>query len=252
MMKVYLLYPERDFSASKPLPPNAADLTQDLALNTLFEAMAQGDEFLFQVGQQVVLSSLDDITTITYRQEILRDCLQHPDVVRQIYQVPLEFLARKRKQWLWVSPRHSSPSSILSSARQLLEASLDLLHRLRQIADENVSIFGSRGFRRFFAMIQQELNDEYLAIVRRHLRLLRFPQGVLLRAQLGRGNEGTGYVLCKPNDAGQSWFQRIFSRSPAYSYSLPPAMMPGHGFWASYAIGVLPGQPMRLPGQPNM
>lgn len=223
MMDVFFLYPDRDFDASQPLPPNAADLTQDLALNTLFLAMAQGDKFLFQVVQLVVLSSLDDMAPITYRQEILRDCLKHPDVVRQIYQIPLEFLERKRKQWLWISPRYSSPSSILSGARRLLDASLDLLRQLRLIADQNVNIFDSQGFRRFFTMIQRELDDEYLALVERHIRLLRFPQGVLLSAQLGKGNEGTHYVLCKPNDADQGWLQRLFAlRSSTYSYTLHP------------------------------
>lgn len=223
MMKVFLLYPDRNFDPSRPLPPNTEDVTQDLALNTLFEAMAQGDKFLLQVVWQTVLSSLDDVATIAYRQEILRDCLKHPGVVRQVYQIPLEFLERKRKHWLWISPRHSSPSSILSDARQLLAASLDLLRRLRQIADQNVNTFDSRGFRQFFTMIQQELDDEYLLVMENHIKMLRFPHGVLLNAQLGKGNEGTHYVLCKPNDADQGWLQRLFaSRSPTYSYTLHP------------------------------
>ncbi|WP_342778619.1 MutS-related protein [Desulfosoma caldarium] len=222
-MKVFLLYPDRDFDVAQPLPPNAESLTQDLALNTLFGAMAQGDKFLFQVGRQVVLSGLNDIGTITYRQEILRDCLSHRGVARQIYQIPLEFLERKRDHWLWISPRHCSPSSILSSARGVLDASLDLLHRLRQIAEENATTFKSRGFLRFFAMIRQELNDEYLTIVQRHIRMLRFPQGVLLRAQLGKGNEIFDHTLCTPRDSKRRWFQRILpSRSASYSYSLHP------------------------------
>jgi DNA mismatch repair ATPase MutS len=197
------------------------DVTRDLVLNTLFKTMAQGDEFLFQVARQVVLSSLDDIATIAYRQEILSDCLKHPAVIRQIYQIPLEYLERKRKQWLWISSRHASPSSILSGARQLLAASLDLLRSLRQIADQCVEGFHSPGFRRFFAVIQHQLDDAYLAIVEQHIRMLRFPQGMLLSAQLGKGNEGTHYVLCKANDADQSWLERLFAaRSPTYAYSL--------------------------------
>ncbi|MGC9399265.1 MAG: hypothetical protein ACP5HM_09015 [Anaerolineae bacterium] len=164
MMKVFLLYPGRDFEPSRSLPPNAEDLTQDLALNILFEAMAQGDDFLFQVARQVVLLPLDEMDTIVYRQEILRDCLKYPDVIRQIYQIPLEFLERKRRRWLWISPSRSSPSLILSSARELLEASLDLLRRLRQIADQHSEAFASPGFQRFFTMIQQELDDEYLDV----------------------------------------------------------------------------------------
>ncbi|MER3458058.1 MAG: DNA mismatch repair protein MutS [Chloroflexota bacterium] len=223
MMKVFLLYPDQDFDLSVPLPPNVDDLTQDLFLNILFEAMAQGDKFLFQVTRQVVLSSLDEIAPIIYRQDILKDCLKHPDVVRQLYQIPLEFLERKRKRWLWVSPRHSTPTSILSSARGLLEASLDLLRQLRLIADQNVNTFDSQGFRRFFTMIQRELDDEYLTLVERHVQQLRFPQGVLLSAQLGKGNEGSGHVLCYPSDADRNWLQRLFtSRSPTYSYTLHP------------------------------
>ncbi len=222
MIKVFLLHAKRDFDPSQPLPSQADDLTQDLGLNTLFKAMAQGDDFLLHVARHVMLTSLDDITAITYRQEIMRDCLNHPEIVRQLYQIPLEFLRRKRKQWLWISSRHSSPGSILSSARQLLEASLDLLHQLRQIADEHGDAFASAGFRRFFTMIRRELDDAYLAIVAQHIRRLRFPQGVLLSAKLGKGNEGSSYALCKPNDGDEKWFRRIFSRSPSYTYTLPP------------------------------
>jgi DNA mismatch repair protein MutS len=223
MIHVLLLYPNRNVDLSRPLPLNMEDVTRDLALNTLFKTMAQGDEFLLQAARQVVPSSLDDIATIAYRQEILSDCLKHSAVIRQIYQIPLEYLERKRKQWLWISARHSSPNSILSGARRLLGASLDLLRRLRQIADQFAEDFHSPGFRRFFAMIQQELDDAYLAVVEQHIRMLRFPQGMLLSVQLGKGNEGTQYVLCKANDAGQGWLQRLFaSRSPSYSYSLDP------------------------------
>lgn len=223
MMKVYLLYSDRDFDPSPPLPAGVQDVARDLALETLFQAMARGDEFLFRVAEQVVLSSLGDIATIVYRQEILKDCLKHPDVVRQIYQIPLEFLERKRKQWLWISPRHSSPSAILSGAHHLLEAAVDLLYRLRRIADQHEQDFASPGFRRFFAMVQQELTDGYLATVEKHLRMLRFSRGVLLSARLGRGNEGTGYVLCKPDDVGRSWVQRLLAfGSPTYSYTLHP------------------------------
>jgi DNA mismatch repair protein MutS len=187
-MKVFLLYPDRDFDLSRELPPNAADLSQDLGLDIVFAAMAQGDQFLLDVARRVVLSGSDELDVILYRQEILRDCLKHPDIVRQIYSIPVEFLERKRKEWLWISPRHAGPSSILSGAQRMLEVSLDLLQKLRQIADEHAGAFTSRGFRRFFSMIEQELDDAYLATVAKHIQALRFPKGVLLSAQLGNGN----------------------------------------------------------------
>jgi len=223
MIQVLLLYPNRNVDLSRPLPLNMEDVTRDLALNTLFKTMAQGDAFLLEAARQVVLSSLDDIGTIAYRQEILSDCLKHPAMIRQIYHIPMEYLERKRRQWLWISPHHSSPNSILSGARRLLGASLDLLRSLRRIADQCVEEFQSPGFRRFFAMIQRELDDAYLALVEQHIRVLRFPQGMLLSMQLGKGNEGTRYVLRKANDSDQRWLERLFAaRSPSYSYSLDP------------------------------
>ncbi len=222
-MKVFLLYPDRDFDLSRALPPNAIDLSQDLALDVLFAAMAQDDQFLWDVARQVVLSGSDELDVILYRQEILKDCLKHPDVVRLIYSIPIEFLERKRKEWLWISPRHAAPSSIVNGAQRMLEVSLDLLGRLRKIADEHARSFASRGFRRFFSMIEQELDDVYLATVAEHIQALRFPKGVLLSAQLGNGNEGTQYMLCKPSDPERSWIKRVFaSKSPIYSFSLHP------------------------------
>ncbi len=220
-MKVHLMYPDRDFEPNQNLPSNEAALIQDLELNTLFEAMAQGDKYLFDVVRQVVLSSLDSPEIIRYRQEILQDCLKHPDVVRQIYQIPIQSVENKQRHWMGIFTRY--PSGILSGARQMLEMFIDLLKVLKQIANENAEQFESRGFRRFFAMIQQELDDDYFAVVTHHLKELKFQRGVLLSAELGKGNEGTNYILCRTNRQNRNWLERIVGRkSPVYTYTLHP------------------------------
>jgi hypothetical protein len=236
------MYPDRDFDPEEKFPPGErparqrygeakkfnfppleAALRQDLELNTLFEAMAQGDEFLYEVAVPAVLSSLDAPDLITYRQEILRDCLNHPDIVRQIYRIPLEFMERKRKHMWGTWSRHSSPGGILSSARGILEMSVDLLRALKRMADEHAGKFESPGFGHFFAMIQQELDDDYLAVVEEHLKALKFRRGVLISAQLGKGNEGANYVLRQPNPDGRLWLKRLFvPKLTTYSFSLHP------------------------------
>ena len=244
-MKVFLMYPDRDFDPKQKflpkqgaarqynrskkfdpkqdLPPTEAAVVQDLELETLFEAMAQGDEFLYEVAVPAVLSSLDVPEIITYRQEILKDCLNQPDIVRQIYQIPIQFMELKR-QYLWSSwSRSSSPSAILSSARKILEIAFDLLKLLKQIADDHAGKFESPGFGRFFAMIQQELDDDYLAVVEEHLKALEFRGGVLLSAELGRGNEGSHYVLRQPNPDDRLWLKRAFvPKLTTYSFSIHP------------------------------
>jgi len=232
-MKVFLMHPDRDFQRQGqieqnypyrymlPLPPAKAALIPDLELNTLFNAMAQGDGFLFDVAKQALLSSLDSPEGIRYRQAILKDCLKNPTVVREIYSLPLEAADRKHRRWMGIFTRH--PGGILSSALQMLEVFVSLLRKLRRIADEHAGEFESEGFRRFFAMIQQELSEEYFAEVEEHLKTLKFKHGTLISAQLGRGNEGTNYILRKANHDGRFWMKRVFAKkSPVYSYTLHP------------------------------
>jgi hypothetical protein len=52
-----------------------------------------------------------------------------------------------------------------------------LLRRLKRIADEHAGEFESEGFRRFFAMIQQELTEDYFTVVEAHLKALKFKHG---------------------------------------------------------------------------
>lgn len=221
-MKVFLLHPGRDFDAKQKLPSNHEDLIQDLELNTVFNAMAQGDKFLFDVAKQAILSPLDTPEAIRYRQAILEDCLDHPDVIRQIYRIPMQAIENKRGHWMGIFTNY--PSGILSSALQMLEMFVDLLKDLKRIADEHGQEFKSPGFRRFVGMIQQELDDDYFAVVENHLRKLRFRGGVLLSAELGKGNEGANYILRLSDYADQIWIKRVFSgrQSPTYSYTLHP------------------------------
>jgi hypothetical protein len=77
-MKAFLMYRDRDFDVQQPLPPQAADLTQDLELDVLFKAMAAGDGFLLDVAKEVVLTGLTKPEEIVYRQQILIDCMRSP------------------------------------------------------------------------------------------------------------------------------------------------------------------------------
>ena len=217
-MKAFLMHKDRDFDLERELPPNEAALTQDLELDTLVSAMALGDKFLFDISKRAVLASLTDPEAIVYRQRILADCLQHPSVIREIYQLAVEAIHNERRGF-WLSV-YSSPDSILYRSVSVLEMFVGMLKRLRAIADEHAAQFRSEGFTRLFAMLSDELGDEYFETVEAHLKELRFRRGVLLSAQLGRGNEGIRHVLRRP--AEQSWMDRVARRSRSgYSFQIP-------------------------------
>ncbi len=193
-MKAHLLYRDQDIDLQRPLPWNAEALTKDLALNTLFDAMAQGDKFVFEVVQKVVLSALhNDLETIRYHQQILQDCLNHPAVVRELYAVAVEAIEKKKKQYYYSLWRY--PGWLLRGSIELLGIFLSVIKKLRKIADSHADKFVSEGWTAFFAMVQKELSDEYFFRVEYHLEELKFRNGVLLSAGLGKGNKGANYVL---------------------------------------------------------
>ncbi len=218
-MKAYLMFRDRDFDPKAPLPANTADLIHDLELNTLFNAMALGDKFLLDVTKSAVLLSCEDIDTIRYRQEVLKDCIAHPAVIREIYQIPIEAIERKHRGWLGIFTH--SPSGVLHSAVEMMSMFIILLRKLKKIADENVASFQSEGFTRFFTMIQRELDDEYFNTVEYHLKQLKFRDGVLISAELGKGNEGSNYALRLPNEKNKNWLKDVFSKkSLVYSFAI--------------------------------
>lgn len=218
-MKTFLMFPDRDFDPKQPLPPNAPDLTQDLELNVLFESMARKDGFLLKICKSVLLTSLTDSETILYRQEILKDCLHNPEVIRAIYQIPFEAFEEKRHSWLGIFTH--SPSSVLHSAVNLMFMFVTMLRKLRLLADHHASNFHSEGFSHFFRMIQEELGDEYLDTVEHHLHQLKNSETLLISAVLGKGNEGTGYTLRLPNARNKPWLASVLGRkSPVFSFTI--------------------------------
>ncbi len=224
-MKAFLLYKDQDFDLDRQLPWNEQALTQDLALDTLFSAMGNEDKFLLDVINKVVLCGSNDPHTILYRQDILKDCLKNPSIVRKVYNVVVEAIEEKRKSF-WAFFSNRSPNSVLYGANESMQIFVAKLRLLRNIADEHGHEFDSEGFSRLFAMLREELSDEYFAEIHSHLTLLRSDNDVLVSAELGPGNKGKNYILRKPWNRKMSWMVRIKQavshKSQPYTYHLDP------------------------------
>ena len=212
-MKALLMHRDRDFDVEPKYPHNERGLTQDLELDTLFYAMAGDDEFLLDIARKALLSGLqNDVDTILYRQAILKDCLTNPMVVRDLYNLMVEAIEAERKQWFGIFSRY--PGAILHGSIQLLQMFVGVLRKLRGLGEEHAGRFESEGFTALFAMLEKELSDEYLATIQDHLNELKFLDGVLISAELGRGNESANYVLRKPRHKKQNWLKRLFEKGP--------------------------------------
>jgi len=212
-MKTHLLYRSGDFPWEQPLPANHEGLIQDLELRTLYTAMVGQDEFLLEVMKRVTLTGLaDDVATIQYRQAVLKDCLQNSAVVREIAGLASRAVESKRKQWFGVLNKY--PTGVLSGAIDLLQVLVEILGKLRVLGREHARKFQSEGFVAFFKMIEEELPDDYFERVKTYLKDLKFPEGVLVSADLGENMEGADHTLRRSVRAKPKLLQRVFSDGP--------------------------------------
>jgi DNA mismatch repair ATPase MutS len=220
-MKVFLMHRDHNFEMERKLASNEQALAQDLELGVLLNAMAGDDKFLLEVTRKAILSSLVDLDQILYRQSTLKDCLKNSVVVRDIYRVAVETTTGEKGIWGWYNP-YNSTDQILGRSVKVLTLCVGKLKELRGIVDQHAGEFESEGFRALFAMLKEELSDEYLAGVQALLGGLESSDGTLIRAELGEGNMGTNYALCKQQDKKQGRMGRVFGKNEPrqFTYSL--------------------------------
>jgi DNA mismatch repair ATPase MutS len=216
-MKVFLMHRDRDFELGQTSPPNEKVLTTDLELDTLFGGMARGDKVILEVARRAVMSSLTDVDAISFRQDVLRDCLKNPSVVRDLYRIAVEAVEGEQQKWLWYD---KSPESILRRAAKVLLFLADKFKELRKVADERAGSFESEGFKAFFATIKENLSDEYIAEIQSHLTDLNFRNGALVSAELGPGNKGVNYTLRKQREDDRGFLSKVFSSQSQWRYKI--------------------------------
>ncbi|MDR7515993.1 MAG: DNA mismatch repair protein MutS [Armatimonadota bacterium] len=214
-----------DFDPCADLPPNAEDLQRDLDLTPLFSAMAQDDDWIFEVSRRVLLEAVHgDLEIVRYRQAVLQDCLEQPDVVRQLYNLAVEVTEGRRGHYLGVLSRY--PDWVLRDAHETLSDLLRPLRTLHQLVTQYAPCFRAEGWHQFFTTIQGNLSAEYLTEVEGHLHELEFLHGVLLSAELGPAHKGTRYRLHRIPKLRRGlwdWWRDLFGAKPSvYRFELSP------------------------------
>lgn len=223
-MKTFLMHPDRDFSAEPPSPKEPIHFAQDIELNVLLNAAAAGDRYLFDIMAAACVNAwTNDIDTINYRQEILRDCIANPSVVRQFYAIAIEPFGREKSWSFSLYRRENDASSIVGSAVRTLQSCLEVLRRFRDTCSANADSFKSRGFRQLFDTLERNLDDSYLQAAAADLNNLTFRVGLLLSAQVGNGGKGVGTMLRKPQPRDLSWWRRALTPGEqSYTLQLAP------------------------------
>jgi len=211
-MKVNLMYQDHDFDRDFKISQHEQLLIQDLGLDTFFNIMANNDELISEVTKKALFSSLTNPAEILYRQDILKDCINNPSVVKNLYSIANEAIKRKR-EWYLFGISCMFISSVMSNAVNLLQMFVEMLKKLRKVADMYSNQFESKGLVSLFKMLQKELDDEYFSILDTTLNELKFRNGMLISAELGEYNQGINYVLRKPQNKRHFWLKWRFAPS---------------------------------------
>jgi MutS domain V len=213
---------------TKALPWNWRALTTDLALDVLFSAMAGDEDYVHEIARRVILEAVTgDVDTVRYRQDILRDCLRAPHVIRELYDLAVTAMENRADGYLgYLGALVRHPDSVLRSALEQMAAFVKFLRKLGRIGDRHAAEFTAAGWTEFFAMLQRDLGDNYLDRVERELNELRFRYGVLLSAKLGRADKARNFLLHRsPIKKGHwmDWWRRLFRDQPhSYRFDLHP------------------------------
>jgi MutS domain V len=225
-MKAFLMHRTANFDVKAPLPAHTQDLAQDLELETIVGAMARNDAYLAEIARSALLqSTATDRETVLYRQAVFEDCLQNAATIRLIYTIAVDSLdAEKKSSWAYLT---NYPSAVLRRSLEVMHVLVDLLMRLRSIADRHAGDFHSQGFLDLFATLQRDMDNGYFARIRDHLQELKFNDGLLLGAQVGTGLKGRDYVLLRSKEPRPSWIQSwirwVFGpKRPGYTFALHP------------------------------
>ena len=220
-MKAHLLFSDRDADFACKLAADDNEIIKDLGLATLIAVMAQDDAFLADIAAKALLGSLTDVGSILYRQAVLRDCMQNPAIIRDIYQLAVDAIESERQNSSLFFER--SPSSVVRRSMRVLRGFEPLLRHLRFIADAHANAFRSAAFCALFSTLRRELDDSFFAQMVDHLHRLEFRDGVLMSARLGQGAKGEDIVLRTPWPDERWWFERLLGpKSETYVYQLHP------------------------------
>ena len=220
-MKAFLMHRDRDFDVRQRPQANWPIVRKDLALDVLIEAMAAKDKRVREVAEIALFSSnSNNSQTIAHRQGAVTDCLRNPEVVRTLYALAQEAIERQNRVWGFY---RDYPSGRLNHAVETMLIFVDVLKRVRAVADSYGGRFTSEAFRTLFATLAHELDDQYFATVDEHLKRLKFRRGVLMSATLGQGLRGLNYVLRRRPAPEGTWFSRLFEQRPrSYKLTLAP------------------------------
>ncbi len=213
-MKIYLLYKNYNLIENKNKNENVSMLFKDLSLDILLENMSQNDAYIYEKTREIIYNILTESSTsedtIIFRQEILKDCIKNRELIYRLYNLLSETIDEEKNIYFGIFGR--TADSVLNRSIEVLNLFITRLIEIKNLLLENLSELKSEGLYSFTLKLKEELNDTYTNKIFNLLKELKFKKGMLIKAELGKGNKGTNYNICKFENSKGSFFLKKFTK----------------------------------------
>lgn len=155
-MDSFLLY-RNSYTDGKKSYFSQRDIIKDLNLDILFRTMARGDELISDKVHKVIMLPLQTPEEIQYRQDILKDFLDHTSVLNEMY----EYAERQHKALrIYKEEMHKNRTrsskktgEIIETVKYLTQGQEELI-RLRTLLSRNIDILKSEGLHALYERLE--------------------------------------------------------------------------------------------------
>ena len=174
-MNVYLLYKDREWVNIKKYF-DSKSVVQDLGLKTLYtnagkdvifengsvKKILEQDPYIVDTMSKIMVAPLVSREEIIYRQDVIKDCLQNEDFIKQLYSEAGRVISEWDK--LGRKSGYTGRQDLAAWAEKQIHLT-DLfaggLKEIKRILKENTKFFESEGLKSLAERISVEFDDEY-------------------------------------------------------------------------------------------
>lgn len=205
-----LLYPEGSEDPRFDPPEYLLGIERDIELEIVVEAMADRDVTIREVSRSLLLGFETQGDLVRYRQEVLRDCLKNPGVIRDLYSLAGQGARLSRRHPLGLL-RMSTASSILSSSATLISRLLVVMERMRDAVESTTSV-ESEGLLDLVSTLEERFHGARIQEMQELVDRLARQSGALISVDLGLGSRESEYVLRERKWRRRGAFESLFRR----------------------------------------
>lgn len=195
-MKVSLLFKEGTMNWKQR--NKDVNYFEDFKCKVLLDAMAEGDGFIYDCAEKVIMCNLTSKEQILYRQSVLKDCIRNQEVILKIYEMisgVMKDIVHNKKYILL----NDYPSVVLSDSKKKLQDYIDRYMLIGKLLEENENSFYSEGFAIFIQEFKEKITPEFLRKMKEAMEFLEKTENISVNASLGMAYQGSDFKRNKPS-----------------------------------------------------